>query len=124
MTDYPPISPVTAGMRGVCPRCGQGPLFEGFLKIRPSCSVCGLDFGIIDTGDGPAVFIMFIAGFIVVGGALFVELSYQPPYWVHAALWLPLTALLVGVMLRPLKGVMAAQQYYQKAAEGALDKDG
>ena len=33
---------------------------------------------------------MFFAGFIVVGCALVVEICIEPPYWLHALLWLPL----------------------------------
>ena len=74
------------GFRGRCPRCGQGKLFDGFLALRPRCSACGLDYSFADAGDGPAVFVMFIAGFIVVGMALVTEIKYAPPLWVHALL--------------------------------------
>ena len=76
-----------------CPRCGKGKLFDGFLTLAPRCEACGLDYSFVDAGDGPAVFVMFIAGFIVVGSALVVEVMYEPPYWVHAVLWLPLILL-------------------------------
>jgi len=81
---------IRAGLWCRCPRCGEGKLFTGFLTLRPRCEVCGLDYGFADSGDGPAVFIMFLAGAIVVGAALVTEILFQPPYWVHAALWLPL----------------------------------
>ena len=87
---YPPVSPLIAGLTCRCPRCGRGKLFEGFLSLPQCCSVCGLDYSFIDAGDGPAVFIMFFAGFVVVGAALIVEALYQPPFWVHALLWVPL----------------------------------
>src|SRR6516164_10005910 len=79
-----------AGLACACPRCGKGKLFQGFVTLRPNCEVCGLDYSFADSGDGPAIFIMFFAGFIVVGAALVLVIAYQPPYWVHAALWLPL----------------------------------
>ena len=63
-----------------CPRCGKGKLFRGFLTLRPRCEVCGLDYCFADAGDGPAVFIILFAGFIVVGAALITEVIYQPPY--------------------------------------------
>ena len=88
--NQPGISPFAAGLTCRCPRCGKGKLFSGFLTIRAKCDVCGLDYSFVDAGDGPAVFIILIVGFIVTGGALFVEVTYQPPYWVHAALWLPI----------------------------------
>jgi uncharacterized protein (DUF983 family) len=99
-------------------------LFEGFLTLRPRCEVCGLDYGFGDAGDGPAVFIMFFAGFIVVGAALVTEILYRPPYWVHAALWLPLILIVTLGPLRPMKGLMIALQYYHKAGEGRFGGPG
>jgi uncharacterized protein (DUF983 family) len=114
-----------AGLSCACPRCGRGKLFQGFLTLRPRCEVCGLDYSFADAGDGPAVFIMFLAGAIVVGAALITEALYRPPYWVHAVLWLPLIFLLTLGPLRPMKGLMIALQYHHKAAEsrfGGADK--
>ena len=108
---------IRAGLACRCPRCGEGKLFQGFLALRPRCEACGLDYGFADAGDGPAVFIMFLAGFIVVTAALVTEVVYQPPLWVHAALWLPLLLVVTLGPLRPMKGLMIALQYYHKAAE-------
>src|SRR5208282_4518903 len=108
---------ILAGLSCRCPRCGRGKLFQGFLTLRPRCEACGLDYGFADAGDGPAVFIMFLAGFIVVGAALVTEMVYRPPYWVHAALWLPLILVLTLGPLRPMKGLMIALQYHHHAAE-------
>lgn len=121
---FAPVPAASAGMKGRCPRCGQGRLFSGFLETAPSCSACGLDFEFIDSGDGPAVFVILLIGFVVVGLALFVEVSWQPPYWVHLVLWLPLTLILSLGLLRPLKGLMIGLQYRNKAAEGRLLESG
>jgi uncharacterized protein (DUF983 family) len=115
------ISPFVAGLSGRCPRCGEGKLFDGFLALRPRCPKCGLDYSFADAGDGPAVFVMFIAGFIVVGMALVVEIKYAPPLWVHAVLWLPLILLVTLAPLRLIKGLLIALQYHHDAAEGRLD---
>lgn len=119
---YTPPSPYRAGLTGSCPRCGKGKLFTGFLKLRPKCEKCGLDFSFADSGDGPAIFVILIAGFIVVGLALIVEVIYQPPYWLHAALWLPLIAIVTLVPLRLLKGLLIALQYHHDAAPGRLTR--
>jgi uncharacterized protein (DUF983 family) len=119
--DYPPQSPYSTGMGGRCPRCGDGKLFKGFLAVAPSCDLCGLDYGFADSGDGPAVFVMLIAGFIVVGGALWFDFTYEPPMWVHLVVTLPLGALVCLAILRPLKGVLIALQYRNKAEQGRLD---
>lgn len=112
------VSPYITGLLGRCPRCGKGHMFEGFLKPARNCDVCGLDLAFADSGDGPAIFVMTIAGFIVVGAALWVEVAYQPPYWVHAAIFLPLTAIVCAGLLRPTKGLLIALQYFNKAEEG------
>jgi uncharacterized protein (DUF983 family) len=126
MTDgaHRPTSPFTAGLAGHCPRCGEGKLFEGFLALRPRCNACGLDYSFADAGDGPAVFVIFIAGFIVVGLALVTEFVYQPPFWLHALLWGPLILVFTLGPLRPLKGLLIALQYHHQAAEGRLDRGG
>jgi uncharacterized protein (DUF983 family) len=97
-------------------------LFQGFLGLRQGCERCGLDFDFADSGDGPAVFVILIGGFIVVFAALMTEVVYRPPYWVHAALWLPLVLLVTVAPLRPVKGLMIALQYHHKAREGRLER--
>jgi len=114
-------SPVVAGLTCRCPNCGKGKLFQGFLSLRPRCEHCGLDYSAMDSGDGPAVFIILIAGFIVVFAALVTEVVYQPPFWVHAALWLPLILVVTLLPLRPMKSLVVALQYHHKASEGRLE---
>ncbi len=96
------------GMRGRCPRCGEGRLFDGFLDISDRCGACGLGFGGHDAGDGPAVFGVLVIGAVVVGLALWLELALAPPTWVHLVLWTPLILLGSVAILRPLKGVTLA----------------
>jgi uncharacterized protein (DUF983 family) len=118
---YPPLSPALTGLTCRCPRCGKGRLFQGFLNTPPRCEVCGLDYGFIDAGDGPAVFVIMLAGFVVVGAALVVEFKYAPPFWLHAVLWGPLILLTTLLPLRLMKGLMIALQYHHKAAEGRME---
>ena len=118
---YPDLPPTQTGMRGRCPRCGEGRLFEGFLGLPDHCANCGLPYDFADAGDGPAVFIMMIVGFIVVGLALVVEFTFHPPYWLHVIIWVPLILGLSIGLLRPLKGLLIAQQYRHRAREGRID---
>src|SRR3989304_3217193 len=113
MNGLPPISPYSAGLRGRCPRCGKGRLFNGYLTPARRCESCQLDFSFADSGDGPAVFVILIAGFIVVFAAMLVEI-----------LWLPLILLTTLGLLRPAKGLMIALQYHHEAEEGRLDRSG
>ena len=92
--------------------------------MRPTCEHCGLDYTFADSGDGPAVFVILIAGFIVVFAASLTEIVYHPSYWVHAALWLPLILIVTLAPLRLVKGLLIALQYHHKAAEGRLERRG
>jgi uncharacterized protein (DUF983 family) len=119
--EMPDRLPIARGLAGRCPRCGKGRLFQGFLGLRQRCESCGLDFDFADAGDGPAVFVILIGGAIVVFAALITEAVYQPPYWVHALLWVPLILIVTLGPLRPIKGLLIALQYHHKAQEGRLD---
>ncbi|MGI9380802.1 MAG: DUF983 domain-containing protein [Methyloligellaceae bacterium] len=112
-----------SGVAGVCPHCGVGKLFSGFLTIAPACSHCRQSFEFADSGDGPAVFIIMIVGFIVVAGVLAMEVLYQPPYWVHGVVWLPVTALLCLALLRPFKAILVTLQYRNRAVEARFGND-
>jgi uncharacterized protein (DUF983 family) len=115
-------SPVVAGLKGLCPRCGKGHMFQGFLKVRPKCEVCGLDLAFADSGDGPAFFVMSIVGILVVGLALWVEFAYSPPIWLHLVMWSVLSIILSLALVRPSKGLLVALQYHHKAEEGRIQK--
>jgi uncharacterized protein (DUF983 family) len=116
-------SPYVAGVTCRCPRCGRGRLFTGFLTLARRCESCGLDYDFADAGDGPAVFVILIAGFLVVGAAVIVDFLWRPPYWVHALLWIPMILVVTLGLLRPLKGLLVALQFRHKAEEGRLDRN-
>ena len=111
-------STLAAGIAGRCPACHRGKLYSGFLALARKCDRCGLNYGFADSGDGPAVFVILITGFVVTGLALITEILYSPPYWVHAALWGPLAILLPLILLRSVKGILIALQFRHKAEEG------
>ena len=111
------IDPIRAGLLCRCPNCGQGPLYAGFLKVIDRCEACGFDYGRLNTGDGAAIFIMQIAGGIVVFGALFAMIAWNPPIWLLLLIALPLVAGLSIGLMRPGKGVMIALQMRNKAGQ-------
>jgi uncharacterized protein (DUF983 family) len=124
MTGKPALTqPIMTGLAGRCPRCRKGHLFSGFLTVDKKCQQCDLDYGFADAGDGPAIFVILIAGFIVVGAALIVEVMYQPPFWLHALLWGPLILAVTLLPLRLLKGLLIVLQYHHRAAEGRLERE-
>ena len=118
---YPDLSPFQTGMRGKCPRCGRGKFFAGYLTIAKSCSVCGLDFAFVDLGDGAAWFVMLFACVFGVGSILGIEVAYSPVWWVHVLIAIPVLIIMPLLLLRPVKGVLLAQQWRTNAHEGRTD---
>lgn len=118
---YPSVSVAGAGLACKCPRCGRGKLYDGFLTVAARCGHCGLDLRKADSGDGPAIFLIFILGALVVPMALLVESAFSPPMWLHMTIW---TAVILGAalaLLRPMKGVMIALQYKHRASDSGLE---
>ena len=105
------VDAVRAGLLCRCPHRGADRLFQGFLTVRPSGEACGFDLSTMETGDGPATFIMQIAGFVAAFTALYVEIAYDPPMWLHLVVWIPMVTGLAFALMRPGKGLMTALQY-------------
>lgn len=109
-----------AALGGLCPRCGAKTLFAGWVKFAPVCWNCGLDLAQFNVGDGPAAFLIMIVGAIVTIGAVILQLSVEPPFWLHVLLWVPLTLALVIGLLRIAKGALVTLEYRNRAREGRL----
>ena len=118
-------SPMRTGIRGRCPRCQQGHLFRGFLTLRQHCEVCGLDYSFADPADGPAFFAMSIVGVPALVLAVWLDMAFDAPYWVHFVVTFPFAVLACMALLRPFKGWLVCSQYFYKAeqAELVLHKD-
>jgi uncharacterized protein (DUF983 family) len=112
-------SPLQAAVAGSCPRCGANTLFKGWLSFSDRCPSCGLDYSSFNVGDGPAAFLIFIVGTIVVVAALVVDGTFSPPWWVHLV-WIPVTAALTIGGLRLSKALLFAQEYKHRAREGRI----
>jgi uncharacterized protein (DUF983 family) len=119
---YPDLSPFQTGLRGKCPRCGRGNLFAGFLNVAMSCAICKLDFSFADAGDGAAWFVMLFACVFGVGSILGIEVAYAPAWWVHVLIAIPVLIIIPALLLRPVKGLLLAQQWKTNASQGRLAK--
>ena len=106
-------------LKGACPRCGQAPLFEGWVRFAPRCRSCGLDFASFNVGDGPAAFLILIVGAILTVLAVVVDLSWSPAWWVHLV-WIPVGLTLTLGGLRLAKAGLIAQEYAHRAREGRI----
>lgn len=104
-------------LKGRCPRCGVGALFNGYIKVVERCSHCGLSFAGHDTGDGPAFFIMLPLCILVAVAALLTEVFVTPPLWLHMTVWPIFICVFVAVSLRPVKATMVALQYRHRDVE-------
>lgn len=111
--------PLVSAVKGLCPRCAAPGLFARAVRFAPRCRVCGLDYAAFNVGDGPAAFLIMIVGGLIVALAIITQLSFQPPFWVHILLWLPLTIGAVVGALRVAKGLLLALEY---AREGRIDR--
>ena len=116
-------TPVRAGLRGKCFNCGEGSVFDGYLKLRSTCAVCGQDFGKGDTADGPAFFVMFAALILFAPFFFFLPLL-DWPMWALVLGFLVLSALTLGFImwaLRPFKAVLLNLQLANRAEEAAFE---
>jgi uncharacterized protein (DUF983 family) len=102
---------IRRGLRGRCPNCGAGRMFRAFLKVADHCPACGEALHHHRADDAPAYFVILIVGHIVVPLAMSVEVAYAPSYWLHAAMWLPLTLGLSLSLLQPIKGALVGLQW-------------
>ena len=116
---WPPLSSWQTGLAGRCPRCGRGRLFAGFLTVVPRCAHCQLDLRAHDSGDGPAVLVIFLLGLLVVPLAVWTEFRFEPPIWVHALIWIPAILGATVGLLRLGKGILIAQQYKHRSTSDA-----
>lgn len=111
-------NPIIAGLLCRCPHCGEGKLFKGYLQLASGCTRCGLDYAFADSGDGPAVFVIFLVAPLVIVMALVVNSLFVIPPWMHLVLWIPATLVLSLALLPPFKGVLVDLQYRHDAHEG------
>lgn len=100
-----------------CPACGAKTLFAGWVSFAPRCRACGLDFSRFNVGDGPASFLILIIGGLMSGLAIWLQLAAEPPFWVHALLWIPLATVLVLFGLRVSKAALLTSEYRNRAGE-------
>ena len=105
-TPPPFFTAVGRGLRNRCPICGEGRVFQGFLRVVPECAVCGAPLGRLRADDAPPYVVIFLVGHLLVPPVFWVERAYEPPMWLHMVVWLPLFAVLCTLMLRPVKGAV------------------
>lgn len=94
------------GARGLCPSCGEGRLFRGYLRVVPECAHCHAPLGLARADDAPPYFTILLLGHVLVPLMILVERDWQPSMWLEGAIFLPLAVVLSLLLLRPVKGAM------------------
>ncbi len=107
---------LTRGFRRMCPRCGQGRLFSGYLTVPEACSSCGLVFEPLRADDAPAYFTIFIVGHVIVTALLMVEKLEHPDPWIQFAIWIPLAIVMTFGLLPFVKGAVMGVIYASHAS--------
>lgn len=110
-------SPWMAGLQLRCPQCGKGEVFQGYLKFRDHCRVCGADFKSADAGDGPAVFVILIVGAIVAPLLIILQFGFDLPGWIALSATMVAAVVLCLAFLPPFKSLLFAFQWKHKARE-------
>ncbi len=99
------------GFKCKCPNCGDGKLFNSYLKVRDTCDICSEELFHQRADDAPAYFTIAIVSKIVTSLYIWVEIAYQPDYWIHAVLWLPMILIMCLGLLPLTKGALIGLQW-------------
>jgi uncharacterized protein (DUF983 family) len=104
---------VQAAVTLKCPACRDAAIFDGLLKLKSVCQ-CGFDFSASDNGDGPAVFLIFIIGFLFLPLVVYVEFHADRPGWLSLLIWTPPIIGLTLLLLRPTKALSVALSFHTR----------
>lgn len=110
-----------AALFGLCPQCGAKTLFAGPARFADRCGNCGLDYAGFNVGDGPAALLTLGIGALIIILALMLDAAVRPPFWVHAIIWVPVTAAMTVYSLRVSKAALLAAEHYNRAKEAGRD---
>ena len=105
------LSLIHHALHGHCPQCKQASVFNGLLSVHDNCPECQLDLTKNETADGPTFIVITFLGFVITGLAVWVEFSYKPDYWIHAAIWIPVILISSPILLRLTKSFMITTHY-------------
>lgn len=97
-------------------------MFTSWLKVAATCDHCGLDYRFASPDDGPAFFSLCVVAFPLTFVVVWLQLAFEPPWWIHLFTSVPLMALGCLLPLRPIKGWLVASQYMNRAVEAGTEK--
>lgn len=110
-----PLAPaIRRGLRCLCPSCGEGSAFQGYLKIRPTCPACGEDLSHQRADDGPAYLTILIVGHLMAPLILMVFNLWRPDPLVLALIFSAGCVALSLFLLPRFKGMILAIQWARR----------
>ena len=107
-----PLGPALfKGWRRRCPKCGNGPLLKGYLKVNDSCQVCREPFHHHRADDGPAYLTILIVGHLMAPLLHVVFVAWRPEPLVLFTIFAVGCVGLSLYLLPRLKGLIIAVQW-------------
>ena len=112
--DRPIKQAMLRGSRGRCPACGQGRLFQGYLKVRATCAHCGEELHHQRADDGPAYLTILLVSHLGAPLLLAVYMMYRPSP-MSMLLGFGLGAVVLSLVLLPrIKGALIGFQWARR----------
>lgn len=110
-----PLMPaIVAGLKGRCPECGHGRIFDRFLVNKDRCGYCALDLTGHEAHDFPAYIVILLLGHIIVSVMISVNAALSIPVVWQMAIWPTLTVVLAILLIQPVKGGVIAYQWARR----------
>lgn len=113
-TERPTWPAVARGLRKRCPSCGQGHLFDGYLKVADTCPVCREELHHHRADDGPAYLTILVVGHLMAPLFHIVYSNFQPEPLVMASVFGVGTVALSLFLLPRMKGMVVAIQWAKR----------
>ncbi|MDX9998524.1 MAG: DUF983 domain-containing protein [Phenylobacterium sp.] len=107
----PLIPAMSRGLRGRCPKCGDGKLFLRYLKVTPSCEACGHGLAEYPADDGPAYVTILLVGHLIVAPLLLFPFIWKASPWIVVPATVIPLALATLVALPFVKGAFIGLLY-------------
>ena len=97
-----------------CPKCGNGPLFKGYLSVRDECAVCGQELFHQRADDGPAYLTILVVGHLM-APALHITFSHFEPDPLAVAAVFSVVCVALSLFLLPrIKGGLIGLQWAKR----------
>jgi uncharacterized protein (DUF983 family) len=102
------------GLKQRCPSCGEGHIFDGFLKVVHTCPVCGEALYHHRADDGPAYLTILVVGHLLAPLIHLTWTHFRPEPMVMATVF---TVFCVGLslfLLPRMKGFVVGIQWSRR----------